>query len=73
MKILLVTVLLTKYLAAVFQSAASTNPTPSENRLSLKDEVRKINTHTNEDRKQNFNHAISAVSKPKFKHFRMLY
>jgi len=65
----LVTVLLTEYLAAVLQSAASTNPTPSEYRLSLKDEVHINNKHTNQDRKQNSNLAKSAVSKPNFKHF----
>jgi len=65
----LVTVLLTEYLAAVLQSAASTNPTQSENRLSLMDEVHKINTPTNGDRKQNFNTAISAVSKRNCKRF----
>jgi len=47
------------------QSAVSTNPTPGEYRLSLKDEVHKNNTQPNEDRKQNFNPAISAVSNPK--------
>jgi len=65
---LLVTVLLTEKLAAGLKSAASTNPTPSEYHLSLKGEVHKINTHTNEDRKQNYNRAISPVYKQKFKH-----
>ena len=41
MRMLLVIVLLTELLAAVLQSATSTNPTPCEYCLSLKDEVHK--------------------------------
>jgi len=41
-----VTVLLNEKLAAVFQAAATTNPTPFENRLNVKDEVHKNNPHT---------------------------
>ena len=68
MKTLVVTVFLKEYLVAVLQSAASANPTQCKYRLSLKDEVPKINTPTNDDRKQNFYPAISAFSNPNFKH-----
>ena len=59
---------MTEQLAAVLHFAASTNPT-CEFRLSLKDEVHKINIHRNEDSKQIINRAISSVSNTNFKHF----
>jgi len=67
-KTLLVAVLLNEYLVAILQSAASTNPTQCKYRLILEDEVPKNNKPTNDDRKQNFNTAISAFSNPNFKH-----
>jgi len=68
-----VRVVLNEYLVAVFQSAASTNPTTFEYRLSLKDEVHERDTHKNEVRKQNFIHGISAGSNPKLEQSNMPY